>query len=111
MEAVEDVQCLGALLTDDFQIGLPHVGADEDDLRSHFVANNLKESLKGFDGPLAADPEQAGHAEVDLVDQRQVLMPFGVLDLVDSDGVDLAELTVSQSIGDDMFDSVEDFVP
>ncbi len=32
MEAVEDVQSLGALLANDLQIGLPHVGADEDDL-------------------------------------------------------------------------------
>jgi hypothetical protein len=32
MEAVENVQRLGALLANDLQIGLPHVGADENDL-------------------------------------------------------------------------------
>ena len=50
-----------------------------------------EESLKGFDGSFLSDPEQARDAEVDLVDQRQVLVALGVLDLVNADGVDLAE--------------------
>jgi hypothetical protein len=52
MEAIKDVKGLGALLADHLQIGLPHVGADEHDLRSQFVADDGKESLKGFDSPL-----------------------------------------------------------
>ena len=57
------------------KIGFPHVGADEDDLRSQFVADDGKESLKGFDGSLAAHPEQTGDAEIDLVNERQILVP------------------------------------
>ena len=57
------------------------------------------------------DPKQAGDAEIDLIDQRQVLVPFGVLDFVDADGVDLAEHPVLQPEGDDVFDGVEDLVP
>jgi hypothetical protein len=49
--------------------------------------------------------------EVDLIYQRQILVAFGVLDLVDSAGVDLAERAVLQSERDDMFDRVEDLVP
>ena len=39
---------------------------------------------------LLADPEQAGDANIDLVDQRQVLVALGVLDLIDADRIDLA---------------------
>ena len=101
----------GALLADDLQIGLPHIGADEDDLGSDFVADDSEESLKGFDGSFPPDPEQAGDAEIDLVNQRQILVAFGILDLIDSDGVDLAEHAVLQPEGDDVFDGVENLVP
>ena len=57
------------------------------------------------------DPKQAGDAEIDLINQRQILVPFGVLDFVDSDGIDLAEHPVLQPEGDDMFDRVENLVP
>ena len=43
--------------------------------------------------------------------QRQILVPLAVLDLVDSDGVDDPEGAVLQPKGDDMFDCVEDLVP
>jgi hypothetical protein len=48
---------------------------------------------------------------VNLINQRQVLVAFGVLDLVDTDGVDLAERAVLQPERDDMFDRVENLVP
>jgi hypothetical protein len=38
-------------------------------------------------------------------------LAFGILDLVDSDGVDLAERAMLQSELDDMFDGVENLVP
>jgi hypothetical protein len=37
-------------------------------------------------------------------------VPFGVLDFIDADGVDLAERPVFQTPGNDMFDSVENLV-
>jgi hypothetical protein len=36
-----------------------------------------EESLEGFDGSLLPDPKQACNAEIDLIDQREVLVPFG----------------------------------
>ena len=58
-----------------------------------------------------SDPEQASDANSDLVDQRQILAAFGVLDFIDANGVDLAERAVLQSPGDDMFDRIENLVP
>jgi hypothetical protein len=96
LETIEDMESLGAFLADDLQIGLPHIGTDEDDPRGHFVADHGEESLKGFYRSFFSGPEQARNVEVDLVNQRQVLVAFGVLDLVDSDGVDPAESTMPQ---------------
>src|ERR1019366_3117743 len=87
---------------DDLEIGLPHIGADEDDLRSQVVADDSEESPKGFDGPLAAYPEQTDDVEIDLINQRQIFVAFGVLNLVDPDGVDSAEHPMLQPVGDDM---------
>src|SRR2546430_1665217 len=111
METVEDVQRIGAFLADHFQVRFPHVGADECDLRSHFVAYESEESLKGLDGSFLPDPKQAGDAEIDLVNEREILVPFGVLDLVNADSVDLAEHPVLQPEGDDMFHGIENLFP
>jgi len=58
-----------------------------------------------------ADPKQTGDAEIDLINQCQISVPFGVLDFIDADGVDLAERPVLQTPGDDMFDRIENLVP
>ena len=73
--------------------------------------NGGEEPLEGFDGSFSPDPEQAGDADVDLIDQGQVLVAFGVLDFIDADGVDLAERSVFQTPGHDMLDCVENLVP
>jgi hypothetical protein len=60
---------------------------------------------------LSANPEQTGDADIDLIDQRQILVALGVLNFIDADGVDLAEHAVLQPPGDDMFDRIEHLVP
>jgi hypothetical protein len=40
------------------------------------------------------EPKEARHAGIDLIDQRQILVPLGVLNLVHPDGVDLSEYPV-----------------
>jgi hypothetical protein len=67
--------------------------------------------LKGFDGSFLAHPEQAGDADVDLIDQRQILVALGVLDFIDADGVNLAQVPVFQAPSDDTFDGVENLIP
>src|SRR5262245_19869047 len=99
------------LLAIHLQIRLPHVRADEADLGDDFLAHGGEESLEGFSGSFSAYPQQAGDADVDLVDQGQVLVAFSVLDFIDANGVDLTERAVLQSPGDDMFDRIEYLVP
>ena len=111
METVENMQGLGAFLADNFQIGFPHVRADEHDLRGDFFADGGEESLEGLDSPLFPDPKQTGDAEIDLINQRQVLVPLGVLDFINLYGIDLTERAVLQPERDDMFDRVKDLVP
>jgi hypothetical protein len=55
--------------------------------------------------------EGVGNAEINLINQRQILVPFGVLDFVDSNSVDLAEYPVLQPEGDDVFHSIENLFP
>ena len=68
----------------------PHVGAYGLNLRSQFVADYGEKSPKGFDGSFAAHPKQARDVEIDLINQSQVLVAFGILDLIDADRIDLA---------------------
>jgi hypothetical protein len=79
------MQSLGAFLADDLQVRLPHVRADEHDLGNDGFAHGGEESLERLDGSFLAHPEQAGDADIDLVDQRQVLVAFGVLDFIDAE--------------------------
>ena len=80
-------------------------------LANYVLAHGGEESLERFDGSLLAYPEKAGNTQIDLVDQGEVLVPFGVLDFVDSDGVNLAEHSVFQAPGDHVLHRVEDLVP
>ena len=78
VKAVEDVQRLGTFFANDFQVGLPHIGADEHNLGSQFVADDGEKSPEGFDGSFAAHPKQARDVEIDLINQSQVLVAFGI---------------------------------
>ena len=66
VEAIEDMQGLGASFPDDLQIRLPHVRTDEGDLGGDFFADDGEEALKGFGRPFLTHPEQAGDAQIDL---------------------------------------------
>lgn len=46
---------------------------------------------KPWNDSFFAHPEQAGDAQIDLGNQRRVLVPLGVLDFVDPGGVKLTE--------------------
>ena len=99
------------LLAIHLQIGFPHVGTDEYDFGNYVLAHSGEESLEGFDGSLFAYPKRAGNAQINLVDQGELFVPFGVLNFIDADSVDVAERSVFQAPGDDMIDRVEDLVP
>src|ERR1700687_2321517 len=111
MKPVEDVEGFRAFFADDLQIGLPHVGSNEHDLRSQLISNDGEESTEGLDRPFFSDPEQTRDVEIDLIDQGQVLVAFGVLDFIDTAGVDLPQRPMLQSPRDDMLDRIKNLFP
>ena len=56
------------------------------------VENPGKDSIVLF-----ADRNHTCDAQIDLINQCQLLVPFGVLDFIDADGVDLAERPMFQT--------------
>ena len=111
VKTIQNMQGLGAFLTNDLQIGFPHIRADEDDLRGDLFTYGGEESLERLNGSFLAHPEQADHAQVDLIHQRQVLVALGVLDFIYADGVDLDQRAVLQPKGDHVFDGIENLIP
>src|SRR5208283_4751217 len=111
MEAIEDVDGLAAPLADHLQIGLPHVRAHKLDLSGQLFADQGEELLEALHRPLPTDPEQAGALLLDLVDQRQVFVTLGILDLIDADRLDRAQLPVLEPPLHDILDRLADFVP
>ena len=81
------------------------------DFGNYVPAHGGEEPLERFDGSFFSNPKQARDAKVNLIDQRQIFVPFGVLDFVDPDSIDLAEDPMLQPEGDDVFDGVEDLFP
>jgi hypothetical protein len=79
--------------------------------QTNWVADDGEEALEGFDGAFLADPEQAGESLIDLVDQRQVLVAFGVLDFIHTDGADRLQRAMLEAPVDHVFDGVADLVP
>jgi len=111
VETVEDVKRLGAFLANHVEVRLPHVGAKELDLRGQLCSNEGEEALEAFHRPLSADPEESRHALVNLVDQGEVLVPLGVLNFVDANGADRAELAMLQAPAHHVLDRIADLFP
>ena len=81
------------------------------DVRAEFGSEHDEESLEGFDGSLLADPEQASEARVDLIDQGEVLVAFGILDLVHTDGRNRTQGAMGQAPVHDILHGVANRVP
>jgi hypothetical protein len=50
----------------------------------HLFAYGCENSLKGLDRALFADPKQKGDAQINLINQGQILVPFGVSHFIDA---------------------------
>ena len=111
MEAVENVQGLGAVFADEFQIGFPHVGADEGDFGDYVPAHGREEPPEGFDGSFLPDPKQARDAKVNLIDQGSGTCALWHTGFRRPDSIDLAEDPMLQPEGDDVFDGIENLFP
>ena len=102
---------LAAPLADHPQIGLPHVRADELDAFGQLLADQGEELLEALDGALLADPQQARAILLDLVDQGQVLVTFGILDLIDADRPDRTQVAMLQPPLHHILHRLADLVP
>ena len=111
MEAVQDVERVGAVLGDQLQVGFPHVRADELDLPGQFLADHGEEFLEALAGALLADPQQAHATSLDLVDQRQIGVSPPILDLVHTNGADRPQLPLLQPPLHDRLHGLADFLP
>ncbi len=78
---------------------------------SELLSDDGEETLEGFDGAFLADPEQSGEPLVDLVDQRQVFVAFGVLDFIHTNGADRLQGAMLQAPADHILDGVAHLVP
>jgi hypothetical protein len=111
VKAIEDIDRVGAALADDPQVRLPHIRADEFDALGQRLADESEELLETLDGAILTDPQQPCAALLDLIDQGQILVPFGVLDLVDADGLDRPQIAMLQPPLDYILHRLADFVP
>ena len=66
--------------------------------------------MQTFLGPFLAYPQQSGKV-VDLIDQGQILVAFGVLNLVHPDGKDRSQRPILQAPLDHVFHRITDFLP
>lgn len=78
---------------------------------SDSLPNSVEELLEALDGAVLAYPQQADAALFDLVDEGEVFMPLGVLDLIDPNGPDRAERAVSEPPRHHIFHRLADLVP
>ncbi len=103
VEGIQHVERPAGLLCNDLQIGFPHVRADHTQAGEEAVALvfQKREALlqRGLLA-LVADPEQAAHAGVNLVDEGHevlALFPPAPVEFINAKGRDACEYTVFQS--------------
>src|SRR5215467_5101359 len=97
VEAIENVHRIAATLADDAQIRLPHIRAHVFDFLRQGRADQGEELLEALDRAFFANPEQPRAFLLDLVDQRQILVAFAILDLIHTDGEDRAHAAMRQT--------------
>lgn len=93
------------------QVGFPHVGADEFDALTQLLADEIEELLETLDCAIFPDPQQPSTVLLNLIDQGEMFMPFGILDLVDADRADLTQIAMRKSPLHDVLDGVKYFIP
>ena len=84
MEAIQHKRGVRAMILNGAHVGLAHIAAGQLDLRLLVIAEHLiEENVNGFAPFAGTDPDHTGPIQV--VDQRGVLVPLGIGDLVDAD--------------------------
>jgi len=99
------------LLGNHVEVGLPHIATDETDRLARLVAEGHEEPPQTVLRSLLGYPQQPLHAVLDLIHQRQVVMPSLPLDLIHADGLDGAEILMGHAPENRMFDRLEHVSP
>src|SRR6202044_3885736 len=110
VEAVQDMDGRRAAEANDLAEGFPHVAGDEQDALGAFLAEHVEEAVEAGGGSIPRDVQQAAAPVVELVDEREVLVPLLPGQLVDTDRPDAVEASVLQAPAHGVFDGAEDRV-
>jgi hypothetical protein len=112
MEPIEDVEGAWSLFGDNPQVGSPHVAADKPQDLASFWTKPVKETPECFGRPIAADPEQTPSAGIELIDQGdKFIFRLPPADFISANGLDMAQITVSQPPFNGHLDRSEDIFP
>jgi hypothetical protein len=72
---------------------------------------HIKELLETFDRAIFPNPQQLGTTVLNLIDQSEIFVTLGILDLIDADRVDLPQIAVRQSPLYDILYRVKYLIP
>ncbi len=111
VEAIQDMNGVAGLFHNDLQVRPPHIATDVLQCLAAFRAEPPEEPQERADGALLPHPQQSFARGVNLVDQRQILMPPLPLDLIDADGADTRQIHVRPSPGHGHLHRPKDVVP
>ena len=111
VETVQNVDGRLQLLGDHVQVGLPHIATDKTDRLTGLVAEGLEEPPQTLLRPLFGHPQQPLHPLLDLIHQRQVMVPPLPLDLVYADGLDPSQILMQHAPENRLFHRLEHVSP
>ena len=111
VKSVQNVECHRQHLLDDFQIGFPHIRADDGNCGTAFYAKLFEPTGEGTFLAVFDDADETFRTVVDLIDESHIVVPQGVGDLVDADGGDSFETAVGQTVVHRPFDTAKYGIP
>ena len=86
MKPIQGMDSLSRFLSNDVQIGFPHVATNERQLCRPFLSEFVEETLQRLDRTVPAYPKQSFGMMVDLVDEGQILVTAISKNLIHSNG-------------------------
>ena len=112
MKTIEDVEGVRQRLTDDFEVGAPHVGADVLDKAALFGIETLFKPVAqaGFIA-VSNHSEEAAGPVVDLIDQGHVAVAFGVGDFIDPYRCNALHIAMGETVLDNPLHAAKYVIP
>lgn len=108
VEAIKNVQRLWCLFGDDLQVRSLHIAAEELEFGTSFRAELLEELQQRLGLAFRTAPDQPPGTGVNLIHQRQILVPFENGNLVNADLSNALKASVGKTVIDDEHNGPED---